>query len=94
MVILAAHECSSRETHSTEGYKMIYPPCKLTGNMAPENRPWATPQKETILNRPFSGANLLSVSFRDSKLSLHYRYLEDHPRTCKWLITMVIVFVP
>ena len=21
-------------------------------------------------------------------------YLEDHPRTCKWLITMVIVFVP
>ena len=21
-------------------------------------------------------------------------HLEDHPRTCKWLITMVIVFVP
>ena len=21
-------------------------------------------------------------------------YLEDHPRTCKWLITMVIVVVP
>ena len=21
------------------------------------------------------------------------RYLEDHPRTCKWLATMVIVFV-
>ena len=21
-------------------------------------------------------------------------YLEDHPMTCKWLITMVIVFVP
>ena len=22
------------------------------------------------------------------------RYLEDHPMTCKWLITMVIVVVP
>ena len=36
----------------------------------------------------------MNAPLSNSKLPGATPYLEDHPRTCKWLVTMVIVFVP
>ena len=35
-----------------------------------------------------------TTSIMESKTFFFVAHLEDHPRTCKWLITMVIVLVP
>ena len=40
------------------------------------------------------GPHFPSLATLARDLWVAMKYLEDHPMTCKWLITMVIVFVP
>ena len=66
----------------------------LDGGPSSERPALRNKQAQILLVNQWKPASwIIQRGFEGSNSTLAEWYLEDHPMTCKWLITMVIVFV-